>query len=69
MPIFEYRCTRCQKIFEKILSYQESLISMECEHCQGQLEKCCSAFKVSGRGDVRESTQHGCHDCHVGHKH
>lgn len=69
MPRYEYTCTACKKTFEKTVS-ASSKAEIECPSCGSKkVEKLLSRFAVSGQGDQRESTQHGCHGCHSGHKH
>lgn len=51
MPIYEYRCQQCQKIFE----YQQRMTEpakSTCEECQGALERLISrsAFSFKGSG-------------------
>ncbi len=45
MPIYEYRCRRCGKIFEKIQKLEEVTDSLQCPYCGGQKpEKVLSSF-------------------------
>ena len=65
MPIYEYRCRRCGKIFEKIQKVNEGGENLECPHCGGQKpEKVLSSFSSSkgtesssSCGPVGESTR------------
>jgi putative FmdB family regulatory protein len=69
MPLFEYSCEKCVIKFEKIASSATEK-DVVCPKCGSHsVQKLISRFAVAGQGDQRESTQHGCHDCHVGHKH
>ena len=45
MPIYEYRCRKCGKIFEKIQKVEEGGESLKCPYCQGKKpEKVLSSF-------------------------
>ena len=67
MPLYEYYCGACKFKFEEISSSNDP-IHGQCPKCgKTETEKLISAFKVGGRGDLRESTLHGCHDAHVPH--
>ncbi|MFZ9595957.1 MAG: FmdB family zinc ribbon protein [Bdellovibrionia bacterium] len=69
MALFEYRCDRCQLTFEQIGKAGDPELG-QCPQCQGRnTQKLISFFAVGGRGDLRESTLHGCHGCHSGHSH
>ena len=73
MALFEYFCEKCRFQFEQITSSGDPDAG-KCPKCQDKkTRKLISAFKVGGRGDLRESTLHGCHDAHVtpgeGHNH
>ncbi len=65
MPIYEYRCRRCGKIFEKIQKLEEVTDSLQCPYCGGQKpEKVLSSFSSSkgtesssSCGPVGESTR------------
>jgi len=65
MPLFEYKCQSCSHCFEEIRGSSETRDPI-CPKCgSATAEKLVSRFAVAGQGDQRESTQHGCHDCHV----
>ena len=61
MPIYEYRCTKCNKEFE----YQQRMSDppkKKCEECKGRLERLISraAFQLKGGGwykDLYASTK------------
>lgn len=38
MPIYEYKCAKCDAHLEKLLSYEESEKPLKCD-CSGTLEK------------------------------
>ena len=65
MALYEYFCESCRTQFEQITSNTDPDAG-KCPKCQTKnTRKLISAFRVGGRGDLRESTMHGCHDCHV----
>jgi putative FmdB family regulatory protein len=51
MPIYEYRCTACGGVFEKIQRFSDPPLD-SCEVCRGTLEKLVSrtAFLLKGGG-------------------
>jgi putative FmdB family regulatory protein len=69
MPLYEYFCEPCQLKFEQITSISD-LERGKCPKCADlSTKKLFSRFAVGGQGDLRESTLHGCHECHVPHDH
>ncbi len=53
MPIYEYRCTDCERNFEAIVTASKS---PACPACGGRrLEKRLSVFAVGNGGDTRAS--------------
>jgi putative FmdB family regulatory protein len=45
MPIYEYRCRKCEKIFEKIQKVDEGGDSLKCPYCgEKKPEKILSGF-------------------------
>jgi len=65
MALYEYYCDSCSKKFEQITSSTDP-DQGKCPKCQGKnTRRLISCFAVGGRGDLRESTMHGCHGCHV----
>ena len=45
MPIYEYRCRKCGKLFEKIQKVDEGGDSLKCPYCGGKKpEKVLSRF-------------------------
>jgi putative FmdB family regulatory protein len=49
MPVYEYRCHKCQKIFE----YQQRMVEpakTTCEECAGELERLISRSSFSFKG-------------------
>jgi len=48
MPIYEYRCRKCGKLFEKIQKVSEGGASLKCPYCGGKKpEKVFSRFSSS----------------------
>lgn len=69
MPLYDFRCEKCSHKFEQITS-SDPAGQAECPKCgSSENKRLVSRFKVGGRGDLRESTTHGCHGCHSGHNH
>jgi putative FmdB family regulatory protein len=72
MPLYEYWCQQCQVRFEQITSLLDSEPG-KCPQCETlDTQKLLSVFAVGGRGDLRESTLHGCHgpsEMHDTHHH
>ena len=70
MALYEFHCRTCNENFEQITSSTDP-DQGKCPKCSGKdTEKVIAGFTVGGRGDLRESTMHGCHGCHnPGHKH
>ncbi len=69
MPLFDYECENCRYQFESLTRSSEvsgSEQTVACPKCsQPNPKKLISRFRVGGRGDLRESTQDGCHDCQM----
>lgn len=51
MPIYEYRCEKCGKIFEKLQRFSDEPVKVH-EECGGEVEKLISqsAFQLKGSG-------------------
>ena len=49
MPLYEYKCTACDKHTEKIQKFSDPEITA-CPHCGGMLERVLSAPAVSFKG-------------------
>ncbi len=47
MPIYEYRCRKCGKIFEKIQRVDEGGEFLKCPCCGGKPERVLSSFSSS----------------------
>lgn len=63
MPIYEYRCDKCQHDFEKLVFGQEEVVCPTCGSPVQKLMSACS-FK-SGAGDFKTSGtgKSGCSTC------
>ncbi|MGQ9858448.1 MAG: FmdB family zinc ribbon protein [Thermodesulfobacteriota bacterium] len=71
MPIYEYRCTHCQKEFERIVLGGDS--EVECPSCKGKEVKrlmSAAAFKCNGNfvstgssGSCSGCSSHSCSTC------
>lgn len=60
-PLYEYACQSCSHRFEERVSSHEAP-APACPECgKEEVLKQISRFAVSGQGDLRESTMHGCH--------
>jgi putative FmdB family regulatory protein len=61
MPLFEYRCARCEHVFETLVTGDERPL---CPRCQGaDLEKLLSTFAVQGGGTLPELPPGPCGSC------
>jgi|SRR5579863_1382567 len=51
MPLYEYQCSKCQKIFEVIEKFADTPLTVH-EGCGGKVERLLSApaFKLKGSG-------------------
>ncbi|MDR3088383.1 MAG: zinc ribbon domain-containing protein [Desulfobulbaceae bacterium] len=51
MPVYEYECDACKKIFEKQQKMSDAPLTV-CEHCGGHLKKLVSisSFQLKGGG-------------------
>ena len=62
MALYEFFCKNCKLKFEQITSSSDP-DQGRCPKChQMHAQKLISVFAVGGRGDLRESTLHGCHE-------
>jgi len=51
MPLYEYQCSSCKKVFEVMQKFSDAPLT-ECEECKGQLNKLMSmsSFALKGSG-------------------
>jgi len=51
MPIYEYRCSQCEKIIEEMQKFSDPPLT-ECPHCKGSLSRLLSrtSFQLKGSG-------------------
>lgn len=51
MPVYEYRCLKCEKIHEAIQKFSDAPLT-ECPECKGELTKIMSlsSFSLKGSG-------------------
>jgi putative FmdB family regulatory protein len=62
MPLYEYRCRKCDHRFERFVSGQPRVTCPDCE--SGDVEKLLSAFAVGNGGSARPSeAPGGCGSC------
>ncbi|HKW99572.1 MAG TPA: zinc ribbon domain-containing protein [Bryobacteraceae bacterium] len=51
MPLYEYRCRKCGKIFEKLRRMQDADRELECPDCRSEeIERLLSKFATGGCG-------------------
>ncbi len=57
MPIYEYRCRKCERIFEEIQRVGEEGESLKCPHCgEENPEKVLSSFSSAPQGEESSSS-------------
>lgn len=49
MPLYEYRCTKCNHVFEKIQKFSDSPVTV-CSECGGLVEQLVSAPAIQFKG-------------------
>ncbi len=51
MPLYEYYCAKCDKVFEKLQKYSDPPL-IQCDECGGKVDKQVSrsAFHLKGTG-------------------
>jgi len=56
MPIYEYRCRKCGKVFERMMKVNEGEDSLTCPYCRAEKpEKILSCFS-SAKGSEASSS-------------
>ena len=49
MPLYEYRCLKCGKSFEKLRRMQDADSDLECPECRSaEIERMLSSFSTGG---------------------
>lgn len=62
MPIYEYRCQRCDHEFEKLVLNSSTAIS--CPKCQSEkVSRMMSAFAFSSGGKFKSTASSSCSGC------
>lgn len=63
MPIFEYRCSSCDRKFEKLVLRKDTAI--HCPYCRGgEVQRLISACNFgSSDGSVRSASESSCSGC------
>lgn len=49
MPLYEYECTACHRLTEKIQKYSDADLTV-CPRCEGRLERTITAAAISFKG-------------------
>jgi putative FmdB family regulatory protein len=50
MPLYEFRCTRCDEMFEEIVRNREQADEVVCPVCGAQVTRLQSGFATIGTG-------------------
>ena len=54
MPIYEFKCVNCNKIFELLAVKSEDSVNISCPHCKGEhLERVMSRVSINASGSDR----------------
>lgn len=48
MPVYEYRCPACTRLFERLVTYSESERDVACPDCGARASKLLSTFAAIG---------------------
>ena len=56
MPVYEYRCPDCTRLFEKLVSYAQAERDAVCPGCGAHARKVLSTFAAIGAGTASESS-------------
>ena len=59
MPIYEYRCTRCNVIFEEWLRHVDDAATCECPSCKGKAKRIMSNATFVLKGGGWYATEYG----------
>ena len=64
MPIYEYRCDKCQAQFEELVLSAGASTAVKCRHCNSsRVTKLMAAFAVHGAAQSRAPEPGGCGSC------
>ena len=67
MPIYEFRCKKCEHTFETLAGINEDGSSLECPECgETGPEKLLSIFSSTGTESPASSSGGGCGHSHSG---
>ncbi|MBE7558198.1 zinc ribbon domain-containing protein [bacterium] len=72
MPIYEYRCGRCSRVFEALIRKPSDESEEVCPHCGGhEKERLFSVFGMAGvekagGGSCGSCSSHNCGSCSCG---
>ena len=58
MPIYEYKCDKCGKVFEEHQSIHDKAVT-ECVHCKGPVKRVFSPIGISFKGSGFHVTDYG----------
>ena len=53
MAVYEYQCSSCHKVFERMLPMSKSDEAVKCPYCGGKGERLISVFASTHEGAVR----------------
>lgn len=67
MPIYEYECSDCKTIFEKIRPFKSADQKVECERCQSvKTNRIISTFFSCSSGNEVNQSNSSCASCSGG---
>jgi putative FmdB family regulatory protein len=72
MPVYDYKCRKCGKVFEKFLRTLAAADSVQCEKCgSGDVKKLVTCCAISSGGKSESSggstSSHSCGSCSGSH--
>jgi putative FmdB family regulatory protein len=56
MPVYEYRCPECTRLFEKLVSYSQAARDADCPGCGARASKVLSTFAAIGASAASAGT-------------
>jgi len=64
VPIYEYKCPQCRKVFEELVRTEAEAQRIACPQCgHRQVERVLSVFAAHGGTAKRPETPPGCSQC------